>query len=127
MSLSDDKAKLPCVILPNIMISRFFGRTDVIQRIETHFSEVKTDQSLQSLAIYGLGGIGKSTVALTYAEKKLSMGELDALFWVTSEKPVAIKQSFTDIALRLKLPDARQGDHDENRALVLNWLQHTRK
>jgi nitrogenase subunit NifH len=32
------------------------------------------------LAVYGLGGIGKNTVALRYAEKKLNMGELDALF-----------------------------------------------
>ena len=51
----------------------------------------------------------------------------DALFWVYSEKLVSLKQSFTNIASRLKLPDARPGDHEENRAAVLNWLQQTRK
>jgi hypothetical protein len=127
LSLWDEQAKLPCVILLAIRTSRFFDRIDVIQKIEDHFNEDGAEQSFRSLAIHGLGGIGKSIVGLRYAENKLRRGELDALFWVHSEKLVSIKQSSTDIAPRLKLPDARQGDHDENHALVLNWLQHTRK
>lgn len=79
------------------------------------------------MALHGLGGVGKTTIALKYAELKLYRGELDALFWVYSERLVSLKQSFTNIALRLKLPDARSGDHEENRAVVLNWLQQTRK
>jgi hypothetical protein len=127
VSLWDEQAKLPCVILPSIRTAPCFDRTDVIQNIKDHFNDDDGEQSFRSLAIHGLGGVGKSTVALRYAENKLRSGELDALFWVYSEKLVSIRQSFTDIALRLKLPDARQGDHDENHALVLNWLQHTRK
>ncbi|KAI1408047.1 hypothetical protein F5Y13DRAFT_205132 [Hypoxylon sp. FL1857] len=125
LSLPEEQARLPCVILPSIRTSRFFDRTDVIERMEAHFNEADIETSFRSLAIHGLGGVGKSTVALRYAENKLQRGELDALFWVYSEKLVSIRQSFTDIAMRLKLPDARPGDHDENHALVLNWLQHT--
>lgn len=95
--------------------------------IEDHFNKVNSTRAFQSLAIYGLEGVGKSAVALRYAEAKLQRGELDALFWVHSEKLVSIRQSFTSIATRLKLPGARQGDDDVNHALVLNWLQHTRK
>jgi hypothetical protein len=127
LSLSDEQAKLPCVILPSIRTSRFFDRIDVVENMETYFNEAGPEQLFQSLTLHGLGGVGKSTVALRFAENKLRRGELDALFWVHSEKLVSIRQSFTDIALRLKLPDARQGDHDENVALVLNWLQYTRK
>jgi len=127
LSLSDEQAKLPCVILPSIRTSRFFDRVDVVENMETHFKEAGPEQFFRSLTLHGLGGVGKSTIALKYAENKLQRGELDALFWIYSEKLVSIRQSFTDIALRLKLPNARQGDHDENIALVLNWLQHTRK
>lgn len=95
--------------------------------MEDHFNKIDAGSSFRSLALHGLGGVGKSTVALRYSENKLQRGELDALFWVYSEKLVSIRQSFTDVALRLKLPDARPGDHDENRAVVLNWLQHTRE
>ena len=126
-SRPEEQARLPCVILPSIRTSRFFDRTDVIQKIEEFFSQADPTQSFRSLTVHGLGGVGKSSVALKYAEAKLRRGELDALFWVYSEKLVSIRQSFTDIAVRLKLPDARPGDHEENLALVLNWLQTTRK
>jgi hypothetical protein len=127
-SLSTDKqAKPPTVLLPSIRTSRFFDRVDVIQKIEDHFNQINNEGSFRSLAIHGLGGVGKSTVALRYAENKLQRGELDALFWVHSEKIVSIRQSFTDIAMRLKLPGARPDDHEENHALVQKWLQHTGK
>ncbi|KAI1352908.1 Tetratricopeptide-like helical [Xylaria sp. FL0043] len=123
--LLEDQAKLPCIILPPIRTSRFFGREDVIENMDLYFGKIDTATSFSSLAIYGLGGIGKSTIALRYAEQKLRQDELDALFWVHSEKLASIRQSFTDIAMRLRLADAMQGDHSKNQALVLNWLQHT--
>lgn len=122
-----DEAKLPCVVLPDIRTSRFFDRIDAIEKMDEYFGKVDLTTKFASLALHGLGGVGKSTVALRYAEKLLQRGAVDALFWVRSEKLVNISQSFTDIALRLKLPDARQGDHEENRALLLNWLQKTRR
>jgi hypothetical protein len=127
VSLPDEQARQQCVILPSIRTSRFFDRIDVVQNIDDYFNQVDPEQSFRSLALHGLAGVGKSTVALRFAENKFRRGELDALFWVHSEKLVSIRQSFTDIAIRLKLTDAHQGDHDENRFLVLNWLQHTCK
>lgn len=127
MSQPEEQAKLPCAILPQVRTTRFFNCTDVIRKIEDHFSMGDPKRLFRSFAIFRLGGVGKSSVALKYAEAKLRNGELDALFWVHSEMLVSIRHSFTDIALRLKLPDARAGDHNENHALVLNWLQHTGK
>ncbi|KAK0737879.1 hypothetical protein B0T18DRAFT_236139 [Schizothecium vesticola] len=117
LSLADDPAKLPCVVLPSIRTSRFFDRDDLIREIERHFGESPPGTSFVSPALHGLGEVGKSTVALKYAEKQLRRGELDGLFWVHSEKLVSIRQNFTDIAFRLRLPDARRGDHNENREL----------
>lgn len=93
--------------------------------MEAFFNDPDHDGSFRSIALYGLGEVGKSSVALEYAEKKIRNGELDAMFWVPSEKAVNIRQTFTYIALRLKLPDARPADHEENHAVVLDWLQHT--
>lgn len=120
------RVNLLCIILPDIRTSRFFGRVDVIEKMEEYFGKFDLTAKFASLALHGLGGVGKSTIVLRYGENLLHRGAVDALFWVRSEKLVNIRQSFTDIALRLKLPHARQGDHEENRALVLHWLQHTR-
>ena len=132
--LVDEEARLPCFIPPPFRTSRFFDRDEIISEIEDFFNSPTADHSLRTLdhslrtlALFGLGGVGKSSVALRYAERKLQNSELDAMFWVPSEKLVTIQQTFTSIALRLKLPDARIADHSENHALVINWLQHTRK
>lgn len=126
--LRDEQARLPCVILPSSRVHRFFDRTEVVEHIEQHFSKAKVNKNnFASLALYGLAGVGKSSVALRYAETKLHRDELDALFWVQSEKPVTISQSFTDIAMELRLPEARPTDPKENRLLVLRWLQQTSK
>lgn len=121
----EEEARLPCFIPPPFRTSSFFNRDEVIAEMEGFFNSPKTHQSLSTLALFGLGGVGKSSVALKYAEKKLQNSELDAMFWVPSEKLVTLQQTFTDIALRLKLPDAQTTDHSENHSLVINWLQHT--
>ncbi len=128
-ALHDEEAKLPCIVLPNTLTltPRFFDRQDIIDKIEGYFCGPGADDSFRSLAIHGLGGVGKSTVALKYAHLKLHRRELDALFWVHSEKVVSIKESFTQIAMRLKLPGAQPADHEENQALLLDWLQRTCK
>ncbi|EEP78975.1 predicted protein [Uncinocarpus reesii 1704] len=84
-----------------------------------------SSQSFRSLALYGIGGVGKSSVALRYAETRIHRKELDAMLWVAAEKEVTLRQSFTDFAMRLKLPGAQPKDHDQNRTLVLDWLQNT--
>lgn len=54
---------LPCAILPSFRTSGFFGRLDVLHKIEHYFTKVGVDHSFQSLALYELGGVGKSSIA----------------------------------------------------------------
>lgn len=123
----DEVAKLPCHLLPPIRTQRFFDRVELIKQIESLFAGAGSEAEFQSLALYGLGGIGKSSIAFRYVETKLHKRELDASFWVRSETPTSIQQSFSEIAMRLKLPGARAADHQENHILVMEWLQSTRK
>ncbi|KAM5347078.1 hypothetical protein ACJ41O_010083 [Fusarium nematophilum] len=122
---TQDTAQLPCFILPPTRTARFFDRDDVIEKIEEHFQSGDSASSLRSLALYGMGGVGKSHVAMKYLEKKQAAKDFDAIFWVNAESPVSIQQSFTDVALRLKLPDTGPASHDENRMILKGWLQQT--
>lgn len=96
----------------------------MIEKIEQHFAN-RTAGGLRSLALYGMGGVGKSHVALKYVEREQSNKGFDAIFWIQAETSVAIQQSFTEVALRLRLPDARSDSHGDNRRSVLAWLQKT--
>lgn len=120
-----DTARLPCFVLPPIRTTRFFDRDDVIEKIDKNLQDGDSTSPLRSLALYGMGGVGKSHVAMKYLEQKLVIKEFGAIFWVNAESPVSIQQSFTDIALRLKLPDTGPASHDENRMILKGWLQQT--
>ena len=96
----------------------------MVEKIEKHFQDGHPT-SLRSLALYGMGGVGKSHVAMKYLEKKQVAKDFDAIFWINAENPISIQQSFTDVALRLKLPDTGPATHDENRMILKGWLQQT--
>ena len=108
-----DTATLPCFVLPPTKSARFFDRDDIIEKIEKHFQGGDSASSLRSLALHGMGGVGKSHVAMKYIEMKKRAKDFDAIFWINAENPVSIQQSFTSIALSLKLPDIRPATHDE--------------
>jgi len=74
-----------------------------------------------------MGGIGKRSIASRYVETKFENHEYDVALWVYAEKTASMRQSFTDIALRLKLDGAKPDLHDDNLILVQNWLQSTGK
>ncbi|KAF5000627.1 hypothetical protein FDECE_11164 [Fusarium decemcellulare] len=119
-----DDATLPCVMLPPARNAKFFNRDVVIDRIEEHFSQPST-QAFRSIALYGMAGVGKTHVAMKYAQNLVTNEGVSAVLWVEGESEMKVKQSFTEIAKRLQLPNYVPHSHDDNRILVLTWLQQT--
>ncbi|KAL8690231.1 MAG: hypothetical protein Q9224_004454, partial [Gallowayella concinna] len=121
----DQSAQIPSCVLPVARNRRFFGRENTLAEIDRHLKPGnQSGGSLGSLAIHGLGGVGKTQIALEYAYSK--QAELDAVLWVPAENTLALQQGFTKIAVDgLKLPNANPQSHQENMLLVLAWLQRT--
>jgi len=57
-------------------------------------------------ALYGLGGVGKTQLALEYAHR--FMADYDLVWWVPSERSEEISQSLADLARKMEL---RVGDN----------------
>jgi len=123
---TQEGATLPCNTLPVAENRRFYGRQDILQKLDDHLTPTDTNSRLSSIALYGIGGIGKTQTALAYAYQKLD--DLDAILWISAEDLYAIQQSFSRVATdALRLPKAHAQAHQENMILVLDWLKKTCK
>lgn len=122
---AEETAAFPVKILPFRQNPRFYGRQEELDKIIKYLSP-KDDQSLRTYTIYGRRGVGKTEIALQFANSNTA--SFDAIFWIQCETSVAIRQSFTDVAVSLNLPKAdRDGHHEENLLAVHHWLKKTRK
>ena len=120
---NEEPGSFPNIILPFSQNPRFYGRAVELEKIEKYLSP-KDDQSLRTYTIYGRRGVGKTEIALQFAY--MNQPGFDAIFWIQCETSVALRQSFTSVAVALNLPGAdRDGHHEENQLAVQNWLKKT--
>lgn len=124
-------AKLPCRLLPSGTNSRFFDRTEIFALIDKEFLE-PIDKTLRpkadagkicSFSLHGLGGVGKSEIALQYANSRSKYYE--AVLWIRCESRLTIQQSVNDIVESLELRDMQPGNSAVNKVALKTWLQQT--
>jgi tetratricopeptide (TPR) repeat protein len=75
----------------------------------------------QPQAISGLGGIGKTQLALEYSYHYRQ--NYDTVFWVTADSREALIAGYTDIARRLELPQHSEQNQSLTILAVQQWLQ----
>lgn len=97
----------------------FYGRESHLLRIHEELdpSKKRPGGGLNFVALCGLGGTGKTQIALEYFYKFRS--SYTACFWVTCDTPVKSSQGYGEIARRLKLCDS---GHPQILTEVKTWL-----
>ncbi|KAI2669860.1 hypothetical protein LCP963914a_9880 [Penicillium roqueforti] len=78
------------------------------------------------IALVGLGGVGKSQLAIEYSYQVRSVSPATWVFWVHASNEARFEQSFRDIADQLKLPGLRDPRANVFQ-LVENWLRDEKK
>jgi len=118
----EENVTFPITMIPRNKNSNFYGRQAELQNIDNFLGH--KDTPLRTYTIYGRRGVGKTDIALEYAHTNPS--GFEAIFWVNCETSVALRLSFTDMAVTLNIPGAdRTGRHEENQLAVLKWLRTT--
>ncbi|KAB5583449.1 P-loop containing nucleoside triphosphate hydrolase protein [Coniochaeta sp. 2T2.1] len=120
-----DEAVVPCIVLPRASDNRFFDRTEIFEEVDSRLQRFKPVKEFCSVALHGLGGVGKSEIALQYAHSRSK--EYDAVLWVLSENLNALETSFTDLCLKLGLKGAQEKNNAVNKVILKTWLQKTTK
>lgn len=82
------------------LLNRFVGRDAEMLRLEDYFHPKTPSLTRRKVfVIYGLGGMGKTQLAIEFAPKHQS--SYSATFWLDGSSTDRLKQSFVDIASRL--------------------------
>lgn len=102
----------------------FLGREEVLAHLRQHLQAGQMMALSQPQAINGLGGVGKTQVALEYAYRHAH--DYQAVFWVRADSRDALVAGFLEMAHVLHLPERDERDHTGIVAAVKDWFsQHT--
>lgn len=114
---------MPIWTVPHRRNMYFTGREDAIKFLRDTFTMRKTGVALQICAITGLGGIGKTQVAVEYACRYAD--EYDAVLWARADSYQTLTTDFITFARAdlLNLPEKAGSDQAQIVESVKRWLQ----
>lgn len=121
---------LPCFFMKvHKRKSDFFGRADILDLIDDHrlpenrMNESLCQTSIRPYAICGMGGIGKTQIAVEYAYTRQS--KYDAIFFVTADSKKNLSEEFAEITVALGLEDPSEAkDLTVSSEIVKSWLSN---
>lgn len=112
---------LPFHNLPAVRNPTFHGRQDILNLLQQRLLPQHESTDLAAVSISGLGGAGKTQIALEYAYRYLHV--YDAIFWVTSETLQKLAEAFARIAFGMDLASENtQQQQDHLRERVKQYL-----
>ena len=100
---------------------RFVGRRRQLARLAAALERDGQAAITQAQAITGLGGVGKSQLALEYAWRYLD--RYDLVWWVPAESVAALDAAFVQLAQAIQLPSAVATSQRAVIDTVVRWLQ----
>ncbi|MET8014821.1 tetratricopeptide repeat protein [Streptomyces sp. NPDC005271] len=105
--------------------SHFTGRQDELASIREALSAKRAGPGAAAVVVHGLGGVGKTTLALQYAQ---TFRETYDLVWLMdASSPEKIEKSLADITLRLRPVWPGTPQQPELASWAFAWLQrHTK-
>lgn len=102
----------------------FTGREAQLVRLNQLLRDNGSVAISQSVSISGLGGIGKTQLALEYAHRSYP-SIYRAVFWVNAADEATLQESYNDLARLLELQERNERESDQH-VLVKQWLErHT--
>jgi tetratricopeptide (TPR) repeat protein len=99
----------------------FTGRDAALARLHCELTGSADAGLLPKAVVSGLGGIGKTQIAVEYAYR--FRDDYAAVFWVRSDNRLEATTSFCEIAALLALPESRLNNQQEVETAVKRWLE----
>ncbi len=97
----------------------FTGRDTLVQALHERFAAGR-EQEIATLALSGLGGCGKTQIALEYAYRYRN--EYHTTFWIQGQSAEALRANFISLAKLLNLPEHKDADPENILAALKRYL-----
>ena len=111
----------PFKVLPFGRNKDFVGRQSQLNQLVKILHTDNTEEDCLRAALVGLGGVGKTQVALEFAFRLQSISPTCSVFWVRASDTTSFESGYRDIGQQLKIPGLEDDKADVKR-LVKTWL-----
>jgi tetratricopeptide (TPR) repeat protein len=81
----------------------FTGRGELLDQLAEQLQAGRAAAVIQARAVYGLGGVGKTQLAIEYVHRH--QADYDLVWWVTADQSLAIPGQLVSLARRLGIPE----------------------
>jgi TIR domain len=98
----------------------FTGREQTLA--ELYASLFSNQPGAWKQALWGMGGAGKTQIAVEYTYRHKAKYEL--VWWLRSEEPTTLSADYAALAIDLDLPEKSLKDQSEIGKAVRRWLEH---
>ncbi|MBO0796253.1 MAG: helix-turn-helix transcriptional regulator, partial [Ktedonobacteraceae bacterium] len=98
----------------------FTGRDELLQSLHKQLHRERTLALSQSWAISGLGGIGKTQIALEYAYRYRQ--DYRSVFWTSAATQQSLQTGIFTLAKLLRIPEPTQQDYTQALQAVKQWF-----
>ena len=123
IATSYDDVALPCHAIPYGLNPRFYEREAELAKLHETLDPQEEGPLLKVTGVHGLGGVGKTQLALNFANTSLET--FDVILWVPAETQIKMTQALSSFAKKIGLNLSKEDETDDNAQAaqrVKDWL-----
>jgi hypothetical protein len=100
-AVREGRTEAPPLIMRGVPLRNphFTGRDEMLSDLRSRFETASERTALLPHALHGLGGVGKTQLAVEYVHR--FRNEYDVIWWIAAEDPTQVRSSLVDLGVEL--------------------------